>query len=160
MKSVLDIARTVLNAKEYVLFEYTVKMEQSPVSPLTQDELSKKSDVPLSDLDNVKSEACRKVDHAIDLQRMKGDPDISEVYALQNKTEYNEVMSFLINEKKFGAENDVRRARWRIQESGETIEDQVDVGYYYRPLMEFRAFEGTRLEEAIREYKEKQVSSK
>ena len=103
-------------------------------------------------------EAGHKVNVALDQERRSGDPEISEVLAVNGGEEYISVMEFILYEKKFGGTNDPEMARFRILKGGRL--DDEEVGYFYMPFQEFRAFKGTRLERALREYKKRQASSK
>ena len=145
----LDLAKKVLDKRELALYEYvTQKRDRSKGMPSAR-ELSKIIGMPIDNLDAISESINNKMDTAIDMGRRKGDPEISETYKVKDVPEYDDVMYFLIREKNFGAGNIPSRCRKTI-DGGTDLKPQ---GYYYVPLMEFRAFEGTNLENALKEYK-------
>ncbi len=138
----LDVARSVLNDIEYRLFENYYRGLEGRV-PSSADELAKELNLSSDKLGGILLKACTKVDRTIDMARRRGDPEISEVYKVSGPKEYVNVREFLADEG-FDFENDPTRQRWRI------IESEKDVGYYYAPGEEFRAFTGTRLETVLK----------
>ena len=155
--NILELAKKVLTRQEYRAFQYTFD-RACVTTRVSSKQFCRKANIPYQHLEEILKEAGHKVNVALDQERRSGDPEISEVLAVNGGEEYISVMEFILYEKKFGGTNDPEMARFRIQKGGRL--DDEEVGYFYMPFQEFRAFKGTRLERALREYKKRQASSK